>query len=48
MAKESIIYCHKCNLSNQQPTSINEYFHTYNSKQQSVKFNEKNICAACE
>ena len=46
--KTNIVYCHKCNLSNQQPTSTNEYFHTKDTRQQLVKFNDKNICAACE
>ena len=33
-------YCKKCNLSNQQPTSINEYFHTSETVQSTVKFDE--------
>ena len=40
-------YCKKCNLSNQQPTSINEYFHTSETVQSTVKFDENGICAAC-
>ena len=39
-------YCKKCNLSNQQPTSINEYFHTSETVQSTVKFDENGICAA--
>ena len=27
-------YCKNCNLSNQQPTSTNEYFHTQDAIQQ--------------
>ena len=44
---EKIIYCHECNLSNQQPTSTNEYFHDHNTIQTTVKFDENNICSAC-
>jgi len=40
-------YCQKCNLSNQQPTSINEYFHTSETIQSTVKFDENGVCAAC-
>ena len=42
-----IKYCTECNLSNQQPTSINEYFHIHNTKQTTVTFDENGICAAC-
>lgn len=42
-----IIYCEECNLSNQQPTTTNEYFHTKKTVQTTVKFDENNICAAC-
>ena len=42
-----IKYCTECNLSNQQPTSINEYFHIHNTKQTTVTFDEDGICAAC-
>ena len=40
-------YCIKCNLSNQQPTTINEYFHTSKTGYTTVEFDEKGICAAC-
>lgn len=42
-----IKYCVECNLSNQRPTSINEYFHTKDSSQTTVEFDEKGVCAAC-
>ena len=42
-----IKYCEKCNISNQNPTSINEYFHTKDSVQTTIKFDENNICSAC-
>ena len=31
-------YCKNCNLSNQQPTSTNEYFHTQDTIQQTIEF----------
>ena len=44
---EKVIYCSECNLSNQNPTSTNEYFHTNDIIQDTVDFDENNICAAC-
>ncbi len=40
-------YCKKCNLSNQQPTSTNEYFHTSETVQQTIEFDKHGICAGC-
>ena len=42
-----IKYCKKCNLINQRPTSINEYFHVKETKQKTVEFDNDGICAAC-
>tara|TARA_B100000886_G_scaffold295080_1_gene221790 strand:+ start:47457 stop:48686 length:1230 start_codon:yes stop_codon:yes gene_type:complete len=42
-----IKYCIKCNLSNQRPTSMNEYFHKHDSLHTTVEFDEKCICAGC-
>ena len=42
-----IKYCKNCNLINQRPTSINEYFHKADSVQTTVEFDEDGICAAC-
>ena len=42
-----VIYCEKCNISNQQPTTTNEYFHNSNTIQKPIEFDDKNICAAC-
>lgn len=39
-------FCKKCNLSNQQPTTLNEYFHVKDSIYKTVKFTD-GICAAC-
>ena len=33
-----IKYCKKCNLINQRPTSINEYFHIKETRQKTIEF----------
>ena len=40
-------FCVDCNLSNQQPTSTNEYFHVNETKQTTVTFDHNGVCAAC-
>jgi N-acetyl sugar amidotransferase len=42
----NIEFCKKCNISNQQPTTLNEFFHTKDSTYETVKFID-GICAAC-
>ena len=42
-----IKYCNLCNISNQQPTTTNEYFHTKDIFLTTVAFDSKGICAAC-
>ncbi len=42
-----IKYCSKCNISNQQPTSINEYFHNDSTVQTTIEFDSNNVCSAC-
>ena len=43
-----IKYCIKCNISNQQPTSTNEYKHDRNTIQIPIEFDSNNICYACK
>ena len=43
-----IKYCTKCNLINQRPTTINEYFHTKDTVQTTVEFDENAVCAGCK
>ena len=43
----NIRYCNNCNISNQQPTSINEYFHTKDVILSTVAFDNMGVCAAC-
>jgi N-acetyl sugar amidotransferase len=45
---KEIKYCVKCNISNQQPTSTNEYKHTKNTKQITIDFDSDNVCYACK
>ena len=44
---EEIKYCVKCNVINQKPTSTNEYLHDKFTKQIPIKFDENNVCHAC-
>ena len=40
-------YCVKCNLSNQRPTSVNEYFHTSSTQHSTVEFDKNGVCYGC-
>jgi len=40
-------YCTKCNITNQTPTSTNEYKHDKNTKQTAIEFDENDVCYAC-
>ena len=40
-------YCVKCNVTNQRPTSINEYQHDKNTHQIPINFDKNNVCYAC-
>jgi len=42
-----IKYCSKCNITNQKPTSTNEYLHDKFTKQITIEFDENNVCYAC-
>lgn len=42
-----IKYCIKCNLINQRPTTVNEYFHTSETVQTTVEFDKDGVCAGC-
>ena len=41
-------YCVRCNISNQQPTSTNEYKHDQDTTQITIDFDVDNVCAACK
>jgi N-acetyl sugar amidotransferase len=40
-------FCVRCNMSNQQPMSTNEYAHDSGSKKETMAFNADGVCHAC-
>ena len=44
---EEIKYCIKCNMSNQQPMSSNEYKHSDKSTKETMSFDDEGVCYAC-
>ena len=44
---KDVKYCSKCNISNQQPMSSNEYKHTKDSKKSTIGFDSAGVCNAC-
>lgn len=40
-------FCKKCNMSNQQPMSSNEYKHGKSDKKETIGFNSEGVCYAC-
>lgn len=40
-------FCKKCNMSNQQPMSSNEYEHSSESSKTTMQFDENGVCHAC-
>ena len=40
-------FCKKCNMSNQQPMSSNEYEHSSTSSKTTMQFDENGVCHAC-
>jgi N-acetyl sugar amidotransferase len=44
---ETVAFCKKCVMSNQRPSSAVEYDHTITSKKQTLHFDEKGVCDAC-
>ena len=40
-------FCKKCNMSNQQPMSSNEYAHSKDSKKSTMSFDGHGVCHAC-
>ena len=45
---KEVKYCVKCNVTNQRPTSINEYQHDKDTYQIPISFNKDNVCYACK
>lgn len=44
---EKVIFCKRCVMSNQRPTSAVEFKHTIQSKKITLKINEEGVCDAC-
>jgi N-acetyl sugar amidotransferase len=44
---EKVIYCKKCVMSNQRPTSEIEFKHTIETKKNTMNFDQNGICDAC-
>src|SRR3989338_8201548 len=44
---KEVIFCKKCVISNQRPSSAVEFKHTIKSKKETIHFNEDGICDAC-
>lgn len=40
-------FCKRCVVSNQRPSSTNEYFHTIHTKHKTISFDEDGVCYAC-
>lgn len=44
---EEVLFCTKCVMSNQRPTSAVEFKHTKDSKKTTMNFDEHGVCDAC-
>jgi N-acetyl sugar amidotransferase len=44
---KEVKFCVKCNISNQQPMSSNEYKHSDESSKETMSFDENGVCYAC-
>jgi N-acetyl sugar amidotransferase len=42
-----VLFCKKCNISNQQPMSSNEYIHSADSAKTTLTFDQNGVCHAC-
>jgi len=45
---KDVKFCKKCNMSNQQPMSSNEYKHSDISGKETMSFNSDGVCYACD
>ena len=43
-----VMFCRDCVVSNQRPSTVNEYEHTKDSKKETIKFNKNGQCSACQ
>ena len=45
---EKVLFCKKCVISNQRPSSVVEFKNTLEQKKRGIDFNTQGICEACE
>ena len=45
---EKVIFCKKCTMSNQRPSSVIEFKNNQKEKKPTLEINEEGICSACE
>ncbi len=44
---EEVLFCKRCVISNQRPSSTVEYSHTKDSKKETIYFDDEGVCDAC-
>ena len=44
---ETVLFCKRCVISNQRPSSTVEYAHVAESKKETIHFDEEGVCDAC-
>ena len=44
---EKVVFCKKCVISNQRPSSAIEFKHKKNDKKETIAFDDEGICSAC-
>ena len=44
---KEIKFCSRCVISNQRPNSAVEFQHTAESKKETIRFDDDNVCDAC-
>lgn len=44
---DDVVFCKRCVITNQYPTSRNEYLHTKDSKVETMIFDDEGVCLAC-
>jgi N-acetyl sugar amidotransferase len=45
---EEVLFCSKCTITNQRPSSVVEFKHQEKDKKPTINFDENNICSACK
>ena len=45
---EEVIFCKKCTMSNQRPSSVIEFKNTQNENKPTLQIGRDGVCSACE